>query len=353
MDSDRVGVIGGDMVADQQITCGRQVSLPALCMLLAVALTACGGGYRPGPAPVVDRSIGQPRAAETERLTPPAAEQPPVRSDYYTVQRGDTLYAIAFQHELNYQDVARWNGIGPPYTIYPGQRLGMTPEAGGYTDLPESRVAANTAARPQASTRQPPAARRGTGDSPTITTIARPNISSSRPIGDNSNNQPPPASTQPRINTAPAQPAVTPDRPPAAGRTAAATGTRNSGGVEWLWPVAGGRVNRGFVDGENNRQGLDISGSPGQPVLAAASGTVVYSGPGLTGYAELIIIKHNDELLSAYGHNRRRLVQEGENVRAGQQIAEVGRSPRGEDELHFQVRRLGKPQDPRDYLPRQ
>lgn len=118
-----------------------------------------------------------------------------------------------------------------------------------------------------------------------------------------------------------------------------------------MWPVAGGRVSRGYVASENNRQGLDIAGTPGQPVLAAADGSVVYSGPGLTGYAELIIIKHSDELLSAYGHNRRRVVQEGQNVKAGQQIAELGRSPRGEDEVHFQIRRLGKPQNPQDYLP--
>lgn len=109
---------------------------------------------------------------------------------------------------------------------------------------------------------------------------------------------------------------------------------------------------RGFLPNESARNGLDIGGQVGQPVRAAAAGTVVYSGNGLIGYGELIIIKHNERLLSAYGHNRRRLVEEGETVSAGQEIAEMGRNDRHEALLHFEIRNDGRPVDPQQFLPR-
>jgi lipoprotein NlpD len=107
-----------------------------------------------------------------------------------------------------------------------------------------------------------------------------------------------------------------------------------------------------FAEGDRSRQGIAIAGSAGQPVRAAAAGTVVYSGAGLVGYGELIIIKHSDEWLSAYGHNRRRLVAEGARVAAGQQIAELGRTGTSRDMLHFEIRRNGRPVDPTPLLPR-
>ena len=100
------------------------------------------------------------------------------------------------------------------------------------------------------------------------------------------------------------------------------------------------------------KQGIDIAGKAGAPVKAAADGTVVYSGNGLIGYGELIIVKHNASFLSAYGHNQKRLVQEGDKVKAGQTIAEMGSSGASRDELHFEIRRNGKPSNPIDYLPR-
>lgn len=118
----------------------------------------------------------------------------------------------------------------------------------------------------------------------------------------------------------------------------------------WRWPAQGQMVGR-FVAGDQTRQGLDIAGSAGQAVNAAADGVVVYSGAGLVGYGELIILKHSEEWLSAYGHNRKRLVNEGQSVKAGQQIAEMGRSGASRDMLHFEVRRNGKPVDPLPLLP--
>ena len=120
--------------------------------------------------------------------------------------------------------------------------------------------------------------------------------------------------------------------------------------LAWRWP-AEGSVATTFASGDPTRQGIDIAGKPGQPVRAAADGVVVYSGSGLVGYGELVIVKHNDQWLSAYGHNRARLVNEGALVKAGQQIAEMGRSGASRDMLHFEIRYNGKPVDPLGYLP--
>ncbi|NEL80407.1 MAG: peptidoglycan DD-metalloendopeptidase family protein, partial [Xanthomonas perforans] len=117
----------------------------------------------------------------------------------------------------------------------------------------------------------------------------------------------------------------------------------------WRWPADGVVVGT-FVSGETTKQGVDIAGASGQAVRAAADGVVVYSGAGLVGYGELIIIKHNDQWLSAYGHNRKRLLNEGQSVKAGQQIAEMGRSGAARDMLHFEIRYNGKPVDPLLYL---
>ncbi len=206
------------------------------------------------------------------------------------VQRGDTLYGIAFRNGVDVRDLATWNGIGAPYTIYPGQSLRLYPQNG-------KNVAATSASRP------------------------------------------PPATTRPKPAAVPVPPRpATPAAP-------------MSSGVSWRWP-ADGAVIGGFAAGNATRQGVDIAGSSGQPVRAAGDGVVVYSGGGLVGYGELIIVKHNEAWLSAYGHNRTRLVNEGQSVKAGQQIAEMGRSGASRDMLHFEIRYNGKPVDPQLYLPK-
>jgi lipoprotein NlpD len=124
---------------------------------------------------------------------------------------------------------------------------------------------------------------------------------------------------------------------------------RSRDGVRWRWP-AGGQIIGRFVEGDPTQQGIDISGRLGQSVLAAADGEVVYSGNGLIGYGELVIVQHSPGFLSAYGHNQKRLVLEGSTVKAGQPIAEMGRRS-GIDMLHFEVRRNGKPVDPLGFLP--
>jgi lipoprotein NlpD len=124
-----------------------------------------------------------------------------------------------------------------------------------------------------------------------------------------------------------------------------------AGAPAWQWPTSGDLVGR-FVAGDQTQQGVDIAGRSGQDVRAAADGVVVYSGAGLVGYGELIIVKHSEEWLSAYAHNSQRLVAEGSKVSAGQVIAKMGRTGAPRDMLHFEIRRNGKPVDPLGLLPR-
>ncbi len=217
----------------------------------------------------------------------------------YRVRRGDTLHAIAFHYGLDHRDIALWNGIARPYLIYPDQLLRMTPPKTG-----KARVAT-----------------RSSQEAPTRAT----------------NTTKPPA---PPGKVTPAKTAATLQKPalPATDPNA------------WVWPVEG-RVVRHYLPNDPSRNGLDIAGIQGQEVRAAAAGTVVYSGNGLIAYGELIIIKHSERMLSAYAHNRVRLVTEGAQIRSGQKIAEMGKNDRNENILHFEIRVNGRPVDPRKYLP--
>ncbi len=229
--------------------------------------------------------------------SPPAVSQPKYGATI-VVQKGDNLYRTAVDNGITPLDLALWNGIAPPYTIYPGQRLRL---------YPQDRSA-------------PPSVRSGA----TVAT-QRPAVST-----------PTASSGAASANTRPAPP---PTPAPAASD------------IAWRWPADGQVVGR-YVAGDATKQGIDIAGKEGQPVRAAADGVVVYSGAGLVGYGELVIVKHSETWLSAYGHNRRRLVNEGQNVKAGQQIAEMGHSGAARDMLHFEIRYNGKPVDPQEYLPK-
>ncbi|ROR32246.1 lipoprotein NlpD [Inmirania thermothiophila] len=224
---------------------------------------------------------------------------PPDPPGVHVVRRGETLYAIAWRHGLDYRRLAAWNGIAPPYRIHPGQRIRLRP--------PQAATARAGAPKATASPgRRPPAPRA----------------------------QPTPEAERPAVPAAR-------EAPPAAAGPA--------GRPVFSWPTEGPLL-AGFRDGA--KRGIDIGGRPGQPVRAAAAGRVVYAGSGLVGYGRLIIVKHNAEWLSAYGHNRRLLVREGEHVRAGQVIAELGASGADRPKLHFEIRRFGEPVDPLTLLPR-
>lgn len=210
--------------------------------------------------------------------------------DVYTVRSGDTLYSIAWRYQRDVDDLVRWNNLDSPDTIFPGQRLRLSPGRG------------ETVARAEA------------------------------PREDS---RPAPATRTSRSEPEPARPSTAPDAAP--GR--------------WEWPTEGEIVGT-FNDGRVAGRGIDIRGEYGQPVTASAEGDVVYSGEGLPAYGALIIIRHSSEWLSAYAHNRRLLVEEGDRVESGDRIAEMGRAP-GDDEvlLHFEIRQNGKPVDPLQYLP--
>ncbi|WP_240126628.1 peptidoglycan DD-metalloendopeptidase family protein [Thermomonas alba] len=260
--------------------------LSAVMVSVAALLPACSHTrvVKPPRDAAPGRTVGAP-AAPAVRVSQPKYGATVV------VQRGQTVYRIATENGITPLDLALWNDIPPPYTIYPGQRLRLYPRDG----------------------RAPASA------------------------------SPPRSSAQ---EGAPPAPAPRPGAAPTPG-SAPSEASR----LTWQWP-ADGEVVSTYAAGDPTRQGVDIAGKAGQPVRAAADGVVVYSGSGLVGYGELIIVKHNDQWLSAYGHNRARLVNEGALVKAGQQIAEMGRSGATRDMLHFEIRYNGKPVDPLQYLPR-
>lgn len=255
-----------------------------------------------------------------------SAPEPSRRPGYYRVKPGDTLYSIAFRHQMDYRELARFNGIVAPYTIYPGQWL---------------RV--RRASRSRVHSLEPaPAA-------PATATVAQVAPSTHAAASGAAWPAPPPAMSAGRP---PASASVSASVPVAGAAVVAAGGPeRTVDGIAWRWPVHG-PILAGFEADVPGRQGLDIGGRMGEPVYAAAAGVVVYSGSGLTGYGELVIIKHNEEYLSAYGHNSVRLVKEGQRVVAGQEIAEMGNTGSPRVELHFEIRRNGHPMDPTAFLPR-
>jgi len=242
-------------------------------VLVALSLVACG-------------KTQVYREAGTDHSSAPSVRRSAKPGQTITVQRGDNLSRLGHAYGVSALDLALWNGIEPPYTIYPGQRLRLYPSEAG-----KNAIASTPPPRTSTTTTQPP--------------------------------QP---STQPPVQT--------PARSP----------------FNWRWPTDGQIITR-FDQSEATRQGVDISGSSGQPVRASVGGLVVYSGSGLVGYGELVIIKHDEQWLSVYGHNRTRLVSEGTQVSAGDQIAEMGRTGAARDMLHFEIRYNGRPVDPLRYLP--
>jgi lipoprotein NlpD len=332
-------------------------STRALAPLLATLLAACAST---GPAPVEDLSVG---AQQRTAAIPPVERRPSGPSaDTYRVQRGDTLYSIAFRHGIDYRELAGWNGIAAPYTIYVGQDLRVTGTARPATAAPSavathpspppaptntSTVAASAKPATPAPSAPKPAPFETVTAQSTSTGAAPAPVSTKAPapppsVVTTQASEPPPAALP-----VPAKPAATPAPPAAPSSSASAV----SGDVVWHWP-ADGQVVGSYVGGDQTRQGIDIAGKAGDPVRAAADGAVVYSGNGLIGYGELIIVKHSPGFLSAYGHNRKRLVKEGDHVKAGQTIAEMGSSSANRDSLHFEIRKNGKPANPIDYLPR-
>jgi lipoprotein NlpD len=269
------------------------------------------------PAPVNGRpSVGEAVAASPSGV-PPSAESASNagKPGFYTVKPGDTLVRIGLDHGQNWRDIVRWNQIENPNVIEVGQVLRVRPEPG----------AARPVARPSERVERPSA---GASGSPPLSS-ATPGASGAAPSAGRS------GSTTASAGSAPE---------PARDSTAEAV----TADVNWAWPAAG-PVLQGFDDQRN--KGLDIGGKAGDPVLAAAEGRVVYAGSALRGYGNLVILKHNGTFLSAYAHNQTLLVKEDQVVKRGQKIAEMGSTDAERIQLHFEIRRDGKPVDPARYLP--
>lgn len=226
---------------------------------------------------------------------------PPVYWGRHVVQPGETLYSIAWRYGRDYRELGDANGIEPPYELRAGQVLrldlrGEIPDGPSQAPQPSHQTTHRTITRAAKPVPRP--------------TVERAAVSSA-PLGDQ---------------------------------------TQVVSGIEWRWPHVG-TVLAGFSTSGKVNKGLDIAGNSGDPVRAAASGSVVYAGNGLLGYGNLIIVNHNEHFLSAYAHNRKILVQEGDEVKAGQTIAELGHSGADRNKLHFEIRRNGNPVDPIPYLP--
>jgi len=209
---------------------------------------------------------------------------------WYTVKRSDTLFSIAWRYGLDYKQLARWNQIDVNSPIHPGQRLRLINPG-------KQTVAASAAQKSSSKTKTK------TKTKTSVTTSSNNDQYSKR------------------------------------------------GPIKWIWPTQGKPLNT-FLASKLDRRGIDIAGKFGQPVRAVADGKVVYSGNGLAGYGNLIIIKHSDTYLSAYAYCRERLVQEGSSVKSGKVVAKMGRRD-NTAKLHFEIRRNGKPVDPMKYLPNQ
>ena len=321
--------------------CGgaRARAAAGLCLLAGLTglVAGCGG-------------IGGRAVAPVQSPTESAV---PGRGRGHVVGRGDTLYSIAWRLGLDYRMLAGVNSIRDPYTIYPGQRL-LIPEPGdGAPSAPEpSTIQSEPVESSSASTQGI-----DTAESPVITPLPPlESTQSTSPPGEasgQSQESVPERASKPVGDSPPGgQREVPAGRKQAAPKPKAASepsgAARTVAGVSWTRPT-GGKTIGGFGRGGN--KGIDIEGAFEQPIRAAARGRVVYAGSGLIGYGRLVIVKHNDRLLSAYAHNERLHVGEGDEVKGGQHIADMGRSGKGRVMLHFEIRRDGKPTDPLRFLP--
>jgi lipoprotein NlpD len=340
----------------------------ALYLTLIAFLTSCSSNP---PAPVIDRlPANKPSAASTATKKPikPTYKQGDWRPDSYIVKKGDTLYSLGLEYGYYYKDIAQVNNINAPYNIYVGQTLKFSAlkDKSEITDTKQASTtnsdgveitpintngapnggvtAETTAAAPTIlAINEPKAIREPYSDEalkkplPIAKVIEKPSEKIiEKPIASTPTTKPVAAST---INVKPSTEA----KPTA--EVKPSTGSNED--IDWAWPTKG-KVTANFNEASN--KGLDIAGSSGQAITAAAAGKVIYSGSDLRGYGKLVIIKHNANYLSVYAHNSLIVVKEGQQVTRGQKIAEMGDTDSNTVKLHFEIRRQGKSVDPSKYL---
>ena len=305
------------------------------------AVTVTGPAAIPSAAPAAGTApAAAPEAGQSK--PPPGAENAGLPG-YYSVKPGDTLVRIGLDSGQNWRDIARWNNIDNPNVLEVGQVLRVIPPAG---DAGGPATTRPVAPAPRIESR--PLDARPPGPASALPSASGPAPSAAPSVAPAPTSPPAssPAAGPSAAAGAAAAPSSLPPGPLVANPGAAARDA--DGDINWAWP-ASGPVTAAFD--EVRSKGLAIAGKAGDPVLAAADGRVVYAGSGLRGYGNLVIVKHNATYLTAYAHNQALLVKEDQPVRRGQKIAEMGSSDTDRVQLHFEVRRQGKPVDPAKVLP--
>ncbi|MGX2974070.1 murein hydrolase activator NlpD [Ursidibacter arcticus] len=314
---------------------------------------------KPAPQPVTKAKPQPAKKPVSQDFTIPRDEKNvPIYSqidkgfyngDSYTVRKGDTMFLIAYIAGKDVKEIAALNNMKEPYQLNVGQTLKLG------NPTPAAKETAQVASTPTPQPVKPvepevtyTQAPNGTayGSDGTVTGPVKAGTGSSAPVAR-------PTVTASAGTVAPAVVATTPTiraTTPSANTTSYDQAPATSS-IKWQWPTQG-RVIAGFSSAEGGNKGIDIAGTKGQPVKAAAAGKVVYAGNALQGYGNLIIIKHNDNFLSAYAHNDTIKVDEQDNVSAGETIATLGSTGTNSNKLHFEIRYLGKSVDPTRYLPK-
>lgn len=306
-------------------------------LVAALMLAGCTALDEPMRAPVF----------EGEKMV--ARAGPPSATDVHVVKAGDTLYSVAWKENLDPRALALWNGLSPDAGLSSGQQLRLTPpvhegetlaatgdEFGPIGDihaLQQGKAGVQT--YPQSSRQSQASQPQGQSQAQTFgvqdhgaAPVLEPSKKEIAATPDNTKGQ--------LVAKASKLQAATAAAPP-------------SGKLHWQKPTVGTLV-RTYSPDDVTRKGVHIGGREGQAIKAAEAGKVVYSGTGLVGYGNLVIVKHDNNYLSAYGNNRKNLVKEGDVVTAGQQVAEMGRSDKGDPLLHFEIRYQGKPINPASVL---
>lgn len=290
-------------------------------------------------------AINVPRNPNTNAPDYSQIQKGSYKGNTYKVNKGDTMFLIAYLTGMDVKDLASMNNMKEPYSLSVGQTLKISncSTKTVTTTVPVKTTAptAPTAPAEPEVTYTPGANGTQIGSDGTVIGPIKAGVATGG------------ASTPAFTNNTPSTPVTTTTQVETTNNTPvnANVVAPVASNVAWQWPTQG-NVIQGFSNSDGGNKGIDISGSRGQAVKAAASGRVVYAGNALRGYGNLIIIKHNDDFLSAYAHNDKILVSDQQEVKAGQEIAKMGSTGTNAVKLHFEIRYKGKSVDPVRYLPR-
>jgi lipoprotein NlpD len=329
-------------------------------LLLVLALVACSANP---PAPVIDRmGSGANKAIANKQSTTSKQTKQKTdvksadwRPDNYTVKKGDTLISIGLEYGYDYKEIAQTNDLSAPYNIKVGQTLKLKQTKDKLPGSENKLVQENSdGVSTYALNSEPSASATASNSANPVASVLNSPKAIREPYSDAAFNKAPPLG-QPSIDKATSNAAATKNPPTTLGDNVAKapadlksdTKAESTDDIDWAWPTKG-KISAPF--NESSNKGVDIAGTTGQSINAAAGGKVIYSGSDLRGYGKLVIIKHNANYLSVYAHNSNLLVKEGQQVASGQKIAEMGSSDSDKVKLHFEIRKLGKSVDPSKYL---